>query len=71
MAQEEFEITINRDGKVTVRTIGIKGPRCVDAAQQFAEILGREESRQLTQEYYESQQQTEHHIDVKRHESSS
>lgn len=67
MAQEEIEIEISRDGKVTVRTIGIKGPRCLDVAERFAEILGREESRQLTQEYYESQQQTERHVDVKRH----
>jgi hypothetical protein len=67
MAQEEIEIEINREGKVTVRTIGIKGPQCLDAAEQFAQILGREESRQLTQEYYESQQQTEHRVDVKRH----
>jgi hypothetical protein len=67
MAQEEIEIVISREGKVTVRTIGIKGPQCLDAAEQFAQILGREESRQLTQEYYESQQQTEHRVDVKRH----
>jgi hypothetical protein len=67
MAQEEIEIEISREGKVTVRTIGIKGPQCLDAAEQFAQILGREESRQLTQEYYESQQQTEHRVDVKRH----
>ena len=67
MAQEEIEIEISREGKVTVRTIGIKGPQCLDAAGRFAQILGREESRQLTQEYYESQQQTQHHVDVKRH----
>lgn len=66
MAQEEIEIEISRDGKVTVRTIGIKGPQCLEVAERFAEILGREESRQLTQEYYESQQQTQRHVDVKR-----
>ena len=27
MANEEFEIEISPSGKVTVRTIGIKGPR--------------------------------------------
>jgi hypothetical protein len=66
MAQEEIEIEISRDGKVTVRTIGIKGPQCLEAAERFAEILGREESRQLTQEYYESPQQIQRHVDVKR-----
>ena len=32
MANEEFEIEISPTGKVTIRTIGIKGPRCLDYA---------------------------------------
>ncbi len=54
MAQEEFEIEIGADGKVTVRTKGIKGPVCLEYAELFAQIIGREESRQLTTEYYEA-----------------
>jgi hypothetical protein len=53
MAQEEFEIEISPQGKVTVRTKGIKGPRCLEYADLFAQLIGREESRQLTGEYYE------------------
>lgn len=66
MAQEEFEIEIARDGKISIKTIGIKGPRCVDAAEALAVLIGREESRQLTSEYYESEQSISSHVDVHR-----
>jgi hypothetical protein len=65
MAQEEIEISIDAQGRVQVRTIGIKGSRCLDVAEKFARILGREESRQLTSEYYEAEQTTKTHVDVK------
>jgi len=54
MNPEEIEIEIGPDGKVVVRTLGIKGPRCLDVAEAIAQIIGREESRQLTDEYYEA-----------------
>lgn len=66
MAEEELEIEIDKFGKVTVKTVGIKGPRCLDVAESFAQILGQEESRELTSEYYETEQQVRSHIDVKR-----
>jgi hypothetical protein len=65
MANEEFEIEISPTGKVTVRTIGIKGPQCLDYAEMFAQILGREESRELTSEYYEASTEVRRHIDVR------
>ena len=54
MNDEEIEIEIGADGKVVVRTLGIKGPRCLDVALAIAQIVGREESRRLTDEYYEA-----------------
>jgi hypothetical protein len=65
MAQEEFEILIGPDGKVTVHTKGIKGARCLDFADLFAQILGREESRQLTNEYYETDTETRERVQQK------
>lgn len=53
MSDEEIEIEISAAGKVTVRTKGIKGPACVDAAETFARIIGQVVSSQLTSEYYE------------------
>jgi hypothetical protein len=58
MDDEQIEIEISADGKVIVRTMGIKGPRCLDVAEAIAQIVGREESRQLTEEYYEAGIQT-------------
>ncbi len=54
MNDEEIEIVSGADGKVVVRTIGIKGPRCLDVAEAIAQIVGREESRRLTEEYHEA-----------------
>jgi Protein of unknown function (DUF2997) len=65
MAQEELEIEIDARGRVQVRTIGIKGARCLDYAEALARILGREDSRQLTNEYYEAENVTKSHVDVK------
>ena len=66
MAHQEIEIEIGADGKVTVRTKGIKGPACVDVAEMFAQIIGREESRQLTAEYYENSEHLQSGIEVHR-----
>ncbi len=65
MAKEEIEIEIGPTGKVTARTIGIKGPRCLDVAELLARIVGREESRELTSEYYETESHVQQHLDVK------
>jgi hypothetical protein len=65
MAREELEIEISPSGQVTARTIGIKGPRCLDLAEMLARIVGREESRELTAEYYEASEHVEERVNVK------
>jgi hypothetical protein len=65
MEHEELEIDIGADGKVTVRTIDIKGTRCLDIAEAVARMVGREESRQLTDEYYENDLQIQTHVEQK------
>ncbi len=65
MTQEEFEIEISPQGKVTVRTKGIKGSHCLDYADLFAQIIGREESRQLTSEYYEQPSEVHNRTQLK------
>ena len=54
MAEQELEITIAPDGKVTVKTKGIKGEACMDYADLLVQIVGREDSREKTVEFYES-----------------
>ena len=53
MSREELEIEIDANGKVTVKTLGIKGAACLDVVKALAKLLGREESRELTPEFYE------------------
>jgi len=65
MAQEELEIEISPSGKVTMRTRGIKGPVCMDYADLLAQIVGREESREKTAEFYESDVQIARHVNVR------
>ena len=52
MGQPEFDITIGKDGKVKVRVQGVHGPECVELADLLRDIIGKEDSRQLTAEYY-------------------
>ncbi len=61
MAHDELEITIDANGRVTMRTLGVKGPRCLDYAEWLAQLVGREESRELTTEYYETEQHSQNH----------
>ena len=70
MAQEELEIEIAPDGKVTVTTRGIKGPACMDYADLMAQILGREEQREKTAEYYETEEQVHRHVSLKQHRTN-
>ena len=67
MAQEELEIEIDAMGKVTMRTKGVKGPVCMEYADLLARIVGREESREQTHEFFESQEHVQRRVDVKQH----
>lgn len=62
---EEFEIEIGPTGKVTIRTKGVKGEACLDYADLFAQIIGREETREKTSEYYEAGAEVQRRVDVK------
>ena len=52
MNRPEFEIVISKTGKVTVEVKGVKGPQCLEYADIIKEIVGHEEQRRLTAEYY-------------------
>ena len=65
----ELEIEIAPDGKVTVRTKGIKGPACMDLADAFVQLLGTEQTREKTNEYYETQTEVQRHVRQKQQRS--
>ncbi len=52
MAQPQFDITIGADGKVKVTVSGASGAECLELTDMLREIIGQEESRELTSEYY-------------------
>jgi hypothetical protein len=54
MSQPEFDIAIGKDGKVTVKVGGASGQECLALSDMLKEIVGREDERQLTPEYYSS-----------------
>ena len=65
MAQEELEIEIDATGKVTMRTRGVKGPVCMQYADLLAQIVGREESREKTQEHFEVAEHVQRRVDLR------
>ena len=52
MKRPEFEIVIGPDGKVTLTVKGAPGKQCLAYADLVKEIVGREDQRQLTAEFY-------------------
>ena len=52
MDTHEFDITIGKDGRVRAEVKGSRGKRCLELADLLKQIVGREESRELTSEYY-------------------
>lgn len=53
MEQHDVEIEIDRTGRVKVTVKGAKGKACLEYAKLVERIVGREESRELTSEFYE------------------
>lgn len=53
MENHELEIEITKDGKVHVKTKGVKGKACLAYAKLMQEIIGKIQSQDLTAEYYE------------------
>jgi hypothetical protein len=47
-----FDITISKDGKVSVKVSGVSGRQCIELTDMLASIVGREDSRRLTDEYH-------------------
>jgi hypothetical protein len=53
MEQHDLEIVIAKDGRVTVRVSGAKGPACLEYARFVESLVGRVESEEKTAEFYE------------------
>jgi hypothetical protein len=63
MRQREFEITIGADGSVEVHVKGYKGKRCLEAVKMFEQMVGQTQSRRLTSEYYDPEEEVQYHVE--------
>jgi hypothetical protein len=50
-----IEITVDKDGRVTVETKGFAGGSCREASRLVEEALGARTSERLTAEYYQGE----------------
>jgi hypothetical protein len=63
--EEQIEIEIDSMGKVTIKTLGLKGTSCLDAINALVALIGKEQSTELTAEYYEEHVEVGNSISVK------
>jgi hypothetical protein len=52
MAKPEFDISIGKDGTVKIKVHGVSGKECIALTDMLKQIVGHEQSRTLTPEYY-------------------
>jgi hypothetical protein len=67
MERPEFDITITKAGKLKVHIKGVKGTRCTEMADLIKQIVGKEDERHLTSEYYEQAGQVRINTQVRDH----
>jgi hypothetical protein len=56
MKKPTIDISIGKDGKVRIKVHGVSGQECVRLTDAIAQIVGREESREMTSEFYGGEQ---------------
>lgn len=61
--KDELEISIDKEGNVTIKVVGGDGSTCVELTKELEEALGLVEKRTHTENYYEPQQGVEGEIE--------
>lgn len=52
MSAPQFDIRIDKNGKLTVKVSGVSGEECMRLIDMLTQIIGHEESREKTSEFY-------------------
>lgn len=68
--QHEIDVTIGKDGKLHVHVKGAKGSQCLELADFIRDLMGKEDSRQLTSEYYEQEGSVRMNVQVRNKRTS-
>lgn len=58
MRRPTIVVTVDPEGRVTVRVEGVPGPACERLSQPFRDALGTTADSQRTAEYYQAAAQT-------------
>jgi len=53
---QEITIRVGKGGKINLDVLGVKGGRCKDLTKAFENALGKVETTENTNEYYEQEQ---------------
>lgn len=61
--KQELEITIDDDGNVTIKVVGVPGPDCLELTREIEEALGIVVDRQRTSEYYQQKPGVTGHVE--------
>lgn len=61
--KDELEISIDKEGNVTIKVVGGDGSSCVELTKELEEALGLVDKRTLTENYYQPQQDVEGEIE--------
>lgn len=52
MKKPQFDIRIDATGRLTVEVSGVSGEECTRLVDMIVQIVGKEESRELTKEFF-------------------
>ncbi len=61
--KQELEISIDDDGNVTIKVVGVAGPDCLALTKDIEEALGVVVDRQRTNEFYQEKPQVTERVD--------
>ena len=61
--KQELEISIDDDGNVTIKVVGVAGPDCLALTKEIEEALGGVVDRQRTNEFYQEKPQVTERVD--------
>jgi protein involved in polysaccharide export with SLBB domain len=66
MAQkQELEFTIDDDGKISIKVVGIAGKECLELTKEIEAALGLVTDRKRTSEFYQEPDKTQAEIEGK------
>ncbi len=61
--KQELEISIDDDGNVTIKVVGVAGPDCLKLTKEIEEALGIVVDRQRTNEFYQEKPEVTERVD--------